>query len=160
MKTQIIYNTEDYMATRSYNENEELSDIIFTYDYSKNLEYQYNLSTKLITNTAEDYDRPDKLCNDALSFFLTNKDKNNKCRFRYLGYDYVDDVKCYKIRLKFKNGNTFIFYIDMHLFYVMKADYFFPNIENQGEIINHHTIYEYDLDLNLENKYLFEENFK
>lgn len=141
------YYTEDFAILQMYDENEEKNNIVVC-DYSKSIEYQYNMlkgniNKRIKTETI----RPISINNKLLDF-LRNKEKDYKCKYK--GIENVNHQECYVLEFEDTDRMITDIFLNKELLYTVKIDTYITN--NLSE----HIIYEYILDLELKEKDLFE----
>lgn len=139
------YYTEDFAILQMYDENEEKNNIVLC-DYSKSMEYQYNMSEDSMKRSVQTETlRPISINNENLFEFL--KGTKNKVKFKYKGIEFVNNQNCYILEFKDEEETITNIYLNKELLYTTREENY---------IGSDHIIYDYFLDLELEEKYLFE----
>lgn len=147
-KNKASYVGANFMIVLEYDLEGEEVEGITKYDYSKRIQYQYNLLTDKQKQKGNNEDRPINLNNERL-LGLLNKLKV-KLKFKFI--DNIDGRECYVLKFEFKKNNFIIVYLDKKLLYTYKVEEVFIN-DNKSQT----EIYNYELDLELKHKDLFEE---
>lgn len=142
------YYTENFGIIQDYDENGNIMPIVRVCDYTKNLEYQYNIAEDDIRKSIQtEVLRPTNINNNKLLDFLKNV---NNIKFNYKGHEKINNFDCYVLEFE-DNQNTIVdIYLNKELLYIVKSDTYFFNHYNE------HIVYEYILDLELKEKDLFE----
>lgn len=143
------YYTENFGIIQDYDENGNIMPIVKVCDYTKNLEYQYNIVEDDIRKSIQtEVVRSTNLNNNNLLDLLKDNENNYKCKYK--GIENVNNQVCYVLEFE-DNQNTIVdIYLSKELLYIVKEDtYLLDNISE-------HIICEYRLDLELKEKDLFE----
>lgn len=145
-KSEIKYYSENYDISRKCTKDGELEDIVVVNDYKKTISYEYNIKDNNYVKNENDFLQTRNLNNINLLSLLNNTEENR--RFSYKGIEKVNDRDCYVLFFEKNNNNYTTIYLDKKLLYTVKEE--ICNIEFSKDI------FEYDLDLTLKEKYLFE----
>lgn len=146
-KNKASYVGADFMIVLEYDLENEVVENVTAYNYNKMTEHQYNLLEHSGDKAGNNEDRPLNLNNERLLGLLRSRVK--------LKYDEINDIdgrECYVLKFKFKKDNFVIIYLDKKLLYTYKVEEVFIN-DNKRQT----EIYNYELDLELKHKDLFEE---
>jgi len=153
-KKEIKYYTEDACYSREYDENENLRNLIIVTDYTKEIQYEYNVIDKSlvplkIVSLAE---RPLSVNNNVLiQYFNHNK------HFTYKGMQRSNNRECYTFIFEDYKKVYSTIYLDKELLYIVREEIYNSNINNDDILIeDKYTIIDYELDLKLEQKDIFD----
>lgn len=139
-KRDISYYSDDVQIFRTY-DNDKLGDIITVYDYKKGMAYEYDIINKNTKRDINNFVKPTNLNNHNLLSLLNNTEDAR--HFLYKGTENVNNRECYVLFFEKDSDNFTTIYLDKELLYTIKEE-------------DNHSILEYDLDLTLEDKKLFE----
>lgn len=152
-KQEIEYYTEDACYTILYDENEKLSNLIIVRDYTKDVQYQYNVFDKSIIpfKKSSMAERPLEVNNNVLIHYF-----NHNKHFEYKGIERINNRNCYTFIFEEDEKVYHKVCLDKELLYVVRRDTYNSNINNDDILIkNKHITIDYDLDFRLEQKDLF-----
>jgi len=147
-KFDISYYSGDIHIFRSYNDKEDLEDIIKVYDYDKNILYEYNIKNNTYERNKSNFIKTTTLNNSDLLIALKNVDTNRK--FEYKGIKQINNRECYILFFEKDRDNYTTIYLDKELLYTVSEEVHNKNLE----VVN--RIFEYVLDFTLKDKNLFE----
>ncbi|MFG6319300.1 MAG: hypothetical protein K1W33_05515 [Clostridia bacterium] len=147
-KFDISYYSGDIHIFRSYNDKEDLEDIIKVYDYDKNILYEYNIKNNTYERNKSNFIKTTTLNNSDLLIALKNVDTNRK--FEYKGIKQINNRECYILFFEKDRDNYTTIYLDKELLYTVREEVHNKNLE----VVN--RIFEYVLDFTLKDKNLFE----
>lgn len=143
------YYTEDFGIIFDYDEKENIMPLVRVCDYTKSLEYQYNIEKEDMRKSVEtEVLRPVSVNNNNLLDFLINNENNYK--FRYKGIDNINNKYCYILEFEYESKIITEIYLSKELLYTVREENYVVNAESE------HIIYDYFLDLELKEKDLFE----
>lgn len=145
-KNKASYVGADSMVVLEYDLDENI-ECVFTYDYDKRTRYEYNLEEYDINKDGNNGNRPINLNNEHLLDLLKSKSK-----FNYKGIKNLKSREAYVLELIPSKENRIIMYLDKELLYVLKSEEKFLNTNEDKNILH-----DYELDLELKHKNLFEE---
>lgn len=163
------YKNNDKYIERRY-ENGELSNYQYVTDVKNKKVYTYNIENKEtseITDLSE-YEIQNFTWNNTLVDFLKNENQQSNLSFKYDGIENINNIECYTMTFEDNTGWKCTAYVNKELFNVVKLDFDLSLLMTDEEIAlsksngqsidNGHIIWEYELDLNLKQKDLFEIN--
>lgn len=145
-KNKASYIGADFMIVLGYNEKEEVEHIV-EYDYDKMLQYQSNLATGEVDRTANNENRPMNLDNDRLLELL----KSN-AKFKVKSLEKTNNINCYILEFKPEKKHIITMYLDKINLYTVKHNEEFLDCNKDKNLVHN-----YELDLELKHKDLFEE---
>lgn len=145
-KNKASYVGADFMIVLGYNEKEEVEHIV-EYDYDKMLQYQSNLATGEVDRTANNENRPMNLNNDRLLELL----KSN-AKFKVKSLEKTNNINCYILEFKPEKKHIITMYLDKINLYTVKHNEEFLDCNKDKNLVHN-----YELDLELKHKDLFEE---
>lgn len=145
-KNKASYIGADFMIVLGYNEKEEVEHIV-EYDYDKMLQYQSNLATGEVDRTANNENRPMNLDNDRLLELL----KSN-AKFKVKSLEKKNNINCYILEFKPEKKHIITMYLDKINLYTVKHNEEFLDCNKDKNLVHN-----YELDLELKHKDLFEE---
>lgn len=152
-KSDINYYFDDVRMFREYNENEKLENIITVYDYKKGMTYEYDIVNNTTSKDKNNFTRTININNSDLLLLLKNAYENRK--FLYKGVENINNRYCYVLFFEKDTDKYTTIYLDMELFYTVREE-----IYDNNALEDKHKIFDYDLDLTLKQKDLFEFNLE
>lgn len=147
-KFDISYYSDNIHIFRSYNDKEDLEDIIKVYDYDKNISYEYNIKNNTYVRNKSNFIETTNLNNSDLLISLKNIDTNRK--FEYKGTKQINNRECYVLFFEEDRDKFITIYLDKELLYIVREEVHDKNFEDVDRIL------EYCLDFTLKDKNLFE----
>ena len=145
-KNKASYVGADFMIVIGYNAEEKI-ECVWTYDYDKRIEYQYNMQEDDLKKVGNNEDRPINLNNGQLTALLKNNTK-----FKLIGTDEINNRSCYILEFKTSEASVIAIYLDKELLYTVKYVEKFIGERKEKNIIN-----DYELDLELKHRDIFKE---
>ena len=145
-KNKASYVGADFMIVIGYNAEEKI-ECVWTYDYDKRIEYQYNMQEDDLKKVGNNEDRPINLNNGQLTALLKNNTK-----FKLIGTDGINNRSCYILEFKTSEASVIAIYLDKELLYTVKYVEKFIGERKEKNIIN-----DYELDLELKHRDIFKE---
>lgn len=146
-KNKASYVGADFMIVLDYDLNGEKVEIVSITDYDKILQHQYNLLTDETDITANNENRPMNLNNDRLLELL----KSN-AKFKVKSLEKTNNINCYILEFKPEKKHIITMYLDKINLYTVKYNEEFLDCNKDKNLVHN-----YELDLELKHKDLFEE---
>lgn len=145
-KNKASYVGADFMIVLGYNEKEDV-ECVWIYDYDKKVKCEYNLATDESDRTANNENRPMNLNNDRLLELL----KSN-AKFKVKSLEKTNNINCYILEFKPEKKHIITMYLDKINLYTVKHNEEFLDCNKDKNLVHN-----YELDLELKHKDLFEE---
>lgn len=146
-KNKASYVGADFMTVLEYDlEGKEIENVT-VYDYNKMTEHQQNLSTDEADRKANNENRPMNLNNDCLLELL----KSN-AKFKVKSLEKTNNINCYILEFKPEKKHIITMYLDKINLYTVKHNEEFLDCNKDKNLVHN-----YELDLELKHKDLFEE---
>lgn len=140
-KFDISYYSGDIHIFRKYDKNGNLNNVMKIYDYDKNISYEYNITNKTYIKNKSNFCEIENMNNFNLLSLLKNEEEKRK--FIYKGIEQINNRECYILLFEKDKEDYKIIYLDKELLYTIREE-------------DNYLTLDYDLDFNLQEKYLFE----
>ena len=140
-KTNISYYSDDIHIFRKYDKNGNLNNVMKIYDYDKNISYEYTINNKNYSKNKSNFCEIENMNNFNLLSLLKNEEEKKK--FIYKGIEQINNRECYILLFEKDKEDYKIIYLDKELLYTIREE-------------DNYLTLDYDLDFNLQEKYLFE----
>lgn len=151
MRQYFIYKIEnvdydEYILTTSLNGKKTnisyySDDIHIFRKYDKNISYEYNITNKTYIKNKSNFCEIENMNNFNLLSLLKNEEEKRK--FIYKGIEQINNRECYILLFEKDKEDYKIIYLDKELLYTIREE-------------DNYLTLDYDLDFNLQEKYLFE----